>query len=187
MSTLSGKGRGYLKMTIDVVMAVTFVLLMDTHVLGGLSFHEIAGLVIGGFFAVHVLLNWNWVVNITARFSKRQIPGRTKFSYGLNALLLAAMAFIIVSGVLVSRVVVPDLHVPNKRWFSHAHVFVGFAVLAVVGVHVGLHWNWITMITRRVLGGRWTFGRYGTLAAVLCTVGLLTAGGVQMQRGRGRP
>ncbi|MFC6601849.1 hypothetical protein ACFQDF_09825 [Ectobacillus funiculus] len=36
----------YVKFAIDIVMAVVFVLLFNKQVLGGMTFHEIAGLAI---------------------------------------------------------------------------------------------------------------------------------------------
>ncbi|GAA3319755.1 hypothetical protein GCM10020331_027950 [Ectobacillus funiculus] len=40
----------YVKFAIDIVMAVVFVLLFNKQVLGGMTFHEIAGLAIAAIF-----------------------------------------------------------------------------------------------------------------------------------------
>lgn len=44
----------YTKIVLDLLMAITFVLLMNPRVLDGLQFHEIAGLIIGVAILVHI-------------------------------------------------------------------------------------------------------------------------------------
>lgn len=57
----------YVKFAIDIVMAVVFVLLFNKQVLGGMTFHEIAGLAIAVIFLTHVLLNAQWVKKVTLK------------------------------------------------------------------------------------------------------------------------
>lgn len=165
--------RSSLKLGLDMVMAVTFALLLNAHVLGGLSFHEMAGTLIGLVFAVHVFLNWNWVVSTTSRFRRSSLAPKIRLGYLLNWILLIVMGVIVVSGLLISRVLVPWLRIPNARWIQGTHITLGFLVLAVVGVHVGLHWSWITSITRRIVGGN----RKAFLVAGV--LGMLAIAGVQ--------
>ena len=54
--------KNYTKIVLDLLMAVTFVLLMNPRVLNGLPFHEVAGLVIGVAILTHIGLNYRWVV-----------------------------------------------------------------------------------------------------------------------------
>ena len=165
--------RSSFKLGLDLVMAITFALLLNAHVLGGLSFHEAAGTLIGLVFAVHVFLNWSWVVGTTATFRRSSLAPKIRFGYLLNWILLIVMGVIVISGLLISRVLVPWLRVPNARWIQGIHITLGFLVLAVVGVHVGLHWGWIASITRRIVGGN----RKGFLVAGV--LGLLAIAGVQ--------
>ncbi|WJH35284.1 DUF4405 domain-containing protein [Paenibacillus sp. CC-CFT747] len=140
----------YVKITIDILMAATLVLLYNKRVLGGLAFHEIAGLCIGGVFLVHILLNGRWVATVTRKLFDRKLPGRTRFGYLLNLLLLACMSFIIVSGILISEVVFRDLHMGNVGWFKGTHISVSFLTLIIVGVHVGLHWKWLMNVSQKL-------------------------------------
>ena len=48
-------------------MALTFALLFNPRVLGGLTFHETAGLAIGAAILTHILLNYRWVKNVTLK------------------------------------------------------------------------------------------------------------------------
>lgn len=63
----------YVKFAIDILMAVTFVLFFNKQVLGGLTFHEIAGLAIAAIFFTHVL-NWQWVKKVTVNLSTANYP-----------------------------------------------------------------------------------------------------------------
>ena len=142
--------RSVLKWALDLAMAVTVALLLNAHVLGGLSFHETAGAAIGLVFGLHLYLNWSWVVGTTQRLLRNSHPPGIRFGYFLNWLLLTAMGVILVSGFLISRVLVPWMRVSNGRWIQGVHITLGFLVLAVVGIHVGLHWSWIASTTRRL-------------------------------------
>jgi hypothetical protein len=167
------------KFVIDIIMAITFVLFFNKRVLGGLAFHEIAGLVIGVVFFVHVLLNWRWVKNVTVKLFSSEIPVKTKVGYLLNLLLLITMAFIIISGIFISRVVFPDLDVSNERWFKISHISISFLTLIIVAAHIGLHWKWIMNVFKNIFNIKKPKPEMGLIAKV-ATVFLLLFGMYQM-------
>ncbi|WP_231510831.1 hypothetical protein [Bacillus sp. UNC438CL73TsuS30] len=70
--------KNYTKIVIDLLMAITFVLLMDPRVLNGLPFHEVAGLVIGAAIVVHIGLNYRWVINTTKKIFDPKLPKKNK-------------------------------------------------------------------------------------------------------------
>ncbi len=144
--------RNSLKLTLDAVMAVVFALLLNARVLSGLTFHEWAGTLIGLAFALHVSLNWKWVVSTTMRLrTSATLAPKIRWGYWLNVLLLVAMGFIILSGILISREAFPGLRVNNGRWIQRLHITIAFLILGFVGVHVGLHASWLTGIFRRLM------------------------------------
>lgn len=65
------------KIVLDLMMAITFVLLMNPRVLNGLPFHEIAGLIIGVAILTHIGLNYRWVVNTTKKILDPNLPKKT--------------------------------------------------------------------------------------------------------------
>lgn len=140
----------YIKFTLDILIGVTFALFYNKNVLGGLAFHEIAGLVIVGAFLAHVLLNLNWVKNVTLKLFDRKLPWKTKLNYLLNLLLLITMTTIIVTGILISRVVFPNLTIGNEQWMKMLHLTVSYLTLIIVAVHVGLHWQWVINMFKKV-------------------------------------
>ena len=135
--------KNYVKLALDILMSLTFVLLFNKMVLGGLAFHEIAGLGIGFAMFAHILLNLQWAKKVTLNLFDRKLPGNTRFGYLLNVLLLISMTFIILSGLLISKVVFPNLHIGNQSWFKIAHISFSYLTLILIGIHVGLHWQWI--------------------------------------------
>lgn len=169
----------FIKFALDLLMAVTFVLLFNDRVLGGLSFHEMAGLGIGVAFIVHVLLNAAWVKRVTMKMLDRKLPWKTRFEYGLNLLLLVSMAFIIFSGIIISRIVFPQVTIGNETWFKATHISVSFLVLAIVGVHVGLHWNWVMNMVKK-MAGRSSSSRAFGIALKLAMVAVLAFGIYEM-------
>jgi len=165
--------------SLDIMMAVTFVLFFNKRVLGGLAFHEIAGLVIGGVFFIHVLLNGRWVKNVTLKLFDSKLPFKVKFNYFLNLLLLVTMAFVIVSGIFISRVVFPSINIGNEQWFKVTHMSVSYLALVLVAIHVGLHWNWVVNTCKNIMKRKEKKPILGLVAKVT-VAGLLIVGGYQM-------
>ncbi|MBY9078107.1 DUF4405 domain-containing protein [Paenibacillus sp. HN-1] len=143
--------KSYVKLTLDLLMGVTFALLYNTRVLGGLAFHEIAGIAIGFAFVIHIVLNWRFVQKITVRLFDKSLPARTRFSYLLNVLLLLSMSLVIFSGLVISRVVLPNFQFVNENWFKIAHMAVAYLALGLIGVHIGIHWHWVIKVTQKLL------------------------------------
>ncbi|MGE7758526.1 DUF4405 domain-containing protein [Peribacillus sp. NPDC097895] len=169
----------YVKLGLDILMAVTFVLFFNKQVLGGLTFHEIAGLAIAVFFFTHVLLNWQWVKKVTIKIFDRRLPLATKFGYFLNVMLLMTMTFIMISGIFISRVVFPNINVGNEQWFKISHISISFLALILVAAHVGLHWKWVINVFKNIISFKTPKPSIGILARV-ATVALLVFGGYQM-------
>ncbi|MGU3470118.1 DUF4405 domain-containing protein [Paenibacillus sp. D51F] len=140
----------YVKFVLDLIMGVMFVLFFNKNVLGGLAFHEISGLFFAGAYITHILLNLSWVKRVTLKMFDRSLSWRIRGSYALNLLLLISMTFIIVSGIMVSHVVFPNINVGNEGWFKMTHISVSFLVLALIGVHVGLHWHWVVNMCKKM-------------------------------------
>lgn len=66
--------KNYIKITLDLLLAITFVLLMKPRVFNGITFHEIAGVVIGVAILIHIGLNYQWVVNTTKKIFNSNFP-----------------------------------------------------------------------------------------------------------------
>lgn len=64
---------------------------------GGVAVHEWTSLVVGTLFALHVIVHWKWIYNVTKRIFKKT-PGKTRLSYILNMLLLITFVSLVSAG-----------------------------------------------------------------------------------------
>lgn len=134
----------YIKFILNLSLTIVFLLLMDPRSFYGLGFHEWAGLAIGLFFILHKILNWGWIKKVTLGLFSR-CPGRARFNYILDLLLLAGLTLMILSGIAIARTIdFSWLNLGGSRIFWRVmHTSSSFLTLAFFGIHLGLHWNWV--------------------------------------------
>lgn len=139
------------KMILDIALVIVFALLFNKMVFTGMAFHEIAGIVICGAFLLHKLFNWKWIKKVTKGLFGRQMPLRAKLCYLLDVILLLCMAFILISGISISKVVFPNLQIGTSLNFKQLHVSVSYLTLLFLGIHVGLHWKWVMDMFKKLV------------------------------------
>lgn len=163
-----------IKIAVDVVIALVLVLLYNVHADLGLAFHEWAGILVLVGFVVHVVLSWGWVVGVTRKFFAT--TPRARVLYVLDVLVALGMLWTILSGVFISRIAVPALAVGAAPLWRTTHVPISYLTLIVVGVHLGMHWEWVLRVVRRLFGAsKASAGLTWALRAVALVV---LAGGV---------
>ena len=136
---LSAKKKRVLKLVLDAVMLVLLVLMYRKQVIS-LSFHEIGGLALIGLFLIHHLVNAKWIGSVTRKLFRKGTPGVVRARYIVDVLLLLAFLAIGVSGVLISKVVF-SFHVQGN--FKTLHYFASAVAIILMGVHLGLHADFI--------------------------------------------
>jgi cytochrome b561 len=119
---------------------------MDPKAYLGEWFHEWAGLIIALFFVLHKILNWNWISDTSKRLFGK-VPGKVRLNYILNVLLLLSFIFIIWSGMEISKTIDfswlgIERGGQNMIWKS-LHGSLSALVIIILGIHVGLHWDWV--------------------------------------------
>lgn len=141
----------FIKISLDIAMAFVFVLLFNTSVIAGLTFHEAAGLSIGLAFILHMTINRRWIRQVTRNLFGRQIAVKTRIGYFVDVLLLLSMFYTIFSGIMISRVLLPNLQIGNESFFRNTHAAVAYLSLGLVGIHIGLHWQWVMNLFKKML------------------------------------
>lgn len=126
----------WVKVILDILMTFLLILMFNQHVIS-LQFHEIGGLAVCFLFLFHKLLNWKWILGVSQRLFDPCLPGRTRFLYLVDFLLLLAVAAILVSGILISKILFPDF-ASGGQW-KIIHYFSSALSLVLVGIHLGLH------------------------------------------------
>ena len=121
----------------------------------GVTIHEWLAIALSGTVVVHLLLNWNWIVQISSRlFSKS--TNNSRFGYFLNWGLFASGIMIMLSGLMISETVVPffGLSLPQDMSWKSLHELSTNITMILMGLHVALHWSWITSMFKKMLAPR---------------------------------
>ena len=142
------------KLLLDIGTFLAFLITMDPR-FSGLVIHEWLSLALAGTIIVHLLLNWEWIVNITRRLFVSSTNG-ARINYVLNWLLFIDGILIMLSGVMISESVVPalGLSLPVDFSWRRLHDMSANLSLIIMGLHLAMHWNWIVTTFKRVfLGG----------------------------------
>lgn len=84
--------------------------------------------------------------NFTIRRILSTAPRQARINYVLNTLLFVDITLLVFTGLMISKVALPQLGVtlsPGMLWRS-VHTLTADAAVFIVGLHVALHWGWIT-------------------------------------------
>lgn len=155
------------KIVLDAVMALIFAILFNKSALGGMTFHEIAGLAVGAFIVFHMVLNRAWLKGVTKKLFDKKLPARTRVAYIVDALLLLSLAVIIITGILMSKVLFPNLFNISLN-VEGLHKSVSYLALLLIGAHLGLSWNRVVAIMKKLLRlpKKKAFGAVATVFAI---------------------
>ncbi len=142
------------KLLLDIVTFLAFLITMDPH-FSGLAIHEWLSLALAATIVVHLLLNWEWIVNVTKRLFVKATNG-ARVNYVLNWLLFLDGILIMLSGIMISEAALPAMGIllPLNFAWRRLHDMSANLALIIMGLHIAMHWNWIvTTLKRMLLGG----------------------------------
>ena len=141
------------KLLLDISTFAAFLVAMDPRT-SGIANHEWLTIALGATVVVHLLLNWNWIVEITKRlFAKGKGLNGARTNYILNWLLFVDGILIMLSGIMISEAVVPafGLTLPMNFAWRSLHDLSANISLLLMGLHITLHWNWIVSTFKRMV------------------------------------
>ena len=128
-------------------------LAMSNPSLTGLPIHEWLGISFIAVLVTHLVLHWDWVVNMTKTFFNKLIH-ESRLNYVVNALLFVAFTAVMFSGILISRNVMEFFGIQisaSPAWRS-IHSLSANLTLLFTGLHFALHWRWIvTNVSRYIV------------------------------------
>jgi hypothetical protein len=137
--------------SVDIAILAGFLVAYEPS-LTGVAVHEWLSLAFASALVVHLLLHWDWVVQVTLKFF-RKLFHTSRLNYLLNLALLIDFVLILLSGMLISCSVLPALGLQvasNPAWrFLHSSA-ADFSLL-LIGLHLALHWKWILSTAKRYL------------------------------------
>jgi len=138
-----------IKWVVDVIIFVAFLVAMDPHS-SGVAVHEWLTTAALAAIAVHLLLSWDWVVQVTRRFTGK-VNGLTRVNYVLNWLLFVDVMVVMLSGFMISEAVMPFLGIslPENFTWRTLHHLSADVFMPLLGLHTALHWNWLVKAFKR--------------------------------------
>jgi len=128
---------------LDTALLIIFILLLSPR-LTGLPLHEVLGIIFFIPIIIHLLIAWPWIQNATKKFFKTT-NWRTRFNFFLNTILFILVITELVSGTIISQVVLPNLGIKtinDRSWRSMHNVPLNLVVL-FGGLHIAINWDWI--------------------------------------------
>ena len=128
-------------------MLALFSVLMSWR-LTGVPLHEWISVTLAALLVSHLLVHWSWIEGRIANL--RRPAGRRVGGLLLNATVFAAMGTTIVSGFVVSKVVLPNHLSPERylRWHGLHETAATFTLL-LLGLHLAYNWDRIRSALRR--------------------------------------
>ena len=141
-------------LVIDFAALALYVVVMNPA-WSGVDFHEWIGLVLFAAILVHCVLHADWAVD-TVLGIVRGVSAARLGNLALDVLLLASLAVVMVSGILISGAVLPalGLYANGYYFWDPLHAISAKVFLAVLIVHVVAHWKWLFGFFRRGKSGR---------------------------------
>jgi len=136
---LTASTKRALKLALDAVMLVLLVLMYKKQVIS-MAFHEVGGLALIGLFVIHHLVNGRWIVATTRKLFSKTTPGMVRSRYIVDVLLLVAFLIVGVMGVLINKTLFTVHAAGNAKTL---HYFSAALAVLLMGVHLGLHADYI--------------------------------------------
>lgn len=146
--------RARTNLVLDVVIGAAFLAAANPP-LTGLAIHEWLGLAFGAAMVAHLVLHWEWLATATTRLFARGGRGK-RLNYAVDLFLFVSLTAVTLSGLLISTHVAAALGLPLQpdRAWRGIHSFAADASIAALGLHLGLHWNWLALNLPRLAGSK---------------------------------
>lgn len=134
---------------IDLGIFVAFLLAMEPKITGE-TIHEWFSLALAGTVIVHLLLHWDWIVNVARKYFAK-LWHSSRLNFFLDIFLFIGFNTIIFSGLMISKSVLPTLGIDvgqGGAW-KMIHSSSADITLLLMASHVGLHWRWIWSMVKK--------------------------------------
>jgi Domain of unknown function (DUF4405) len=148
-------------LTLDIVIFSALLAVANPSLTGN-TVHEWLGIALAGAVITHLLLHWDWIVQVGKTFFKKLFH-QSRLNFLVNTLFFIAMTGSFFSGILISKDIISTLGIQlnvGGGWESLHRLTSDLSVL-LLGVHTALHWKWIVNAAGRyiVTPVRGLFGR----------------------------
>jgi hypothetical protein len=134
---------------IDLGIFAAFLLAMEPQ-FTGVTIHEWLSLALAGTVLVHLLLHWKWIRGVLLTFFKK-LWHTSRLKFVVDLLLFISFTAVMLSGVMISRAVLPALgiHLGENFAWRMLHNLSATLSLWLVAIHFALNWDMVVEMTRR--------------------------------------
>ena len=136
---------------IDLAIFAAFLAVMAPR-MTGIAVHEWLSLALAGTVIAHIVLHFDWIVNVGGQYFKKLFHS-SRLKFVVDLLLFVAVIAVMLSGILISRSILPLLGLEplhGGAWKAIHSLSANLSVL-LLGLHLGLNWSWIRKMSRRYL------------------------------------
>jgi hypothetical protein len=123
--------------------------------------HDWAGVAMLLGAALHILLHLKWISCVSKRYFGK-LAKQARINFTLNSLLLLAFVLVNISGLVAWLALgqggyrggrnpgynATPIGMTRHQW-NDLHLWSGMAIVAILLIHVALHWKWIVCTARR--------------------------------------
>ena len=160
-----------INMATDLVMTMLLPVLM-AYSLVGEAIHEWLGIVMFLLFIVHQALNRQWYKNLF----RGSYPPIRILSTAINLLLVIIMVALPVSGIMMAKHTFGFIHFRLGTASARLiHLLASYWGFVLMSLHLGLHWNMVLGMVRRVIhiknGSLWRIWLLRIAAAFVAAYG----------------
>lgn len=134
---------------IDSLIFLAFLIAMEPR-FGGVAIHEWLSLGLAVTIVIHLLLHWDWIITVGVKFFKK-LWHSSRLKFVVDALLFVDGVAIMLSGILISKAILPALGISvqmDPTW-RQLHSLTADLGILLLGVHFALSWKWIVSTIKR--------------------------------------
>lgn len=136
---------------VDSLILAAFLIAFEPS-LTGIAIHEWLSLAFAATLIIHVLLHWDWVIQVGVKFFHKLFHS-SRLNFIIDAILFVAFTLVMLSGILISRTILPTLgiQVVESRFWRFLHSWSADVTVFILALHFALHWKWIVNTFKRYL------------------------------------
>lgn len=136
---------------VDIGIFAAFLAAMEPRMTSE-PIHEWLSIALAGTIIVHLLLHWDWIVAIGKKYFTK-LWHNSRLNFFLDVLLFLAFNAIMISGLMISKTVLPliGIQVAMGGTWKMVHKVAAEVAMWLVAAHVGLHWKWIWNMFKKLV------------------------------------